>query len=82
MGIGGMNHFQLARWNGEGLASPKYGNIAVKKLTERMLSRGSKNQNLKVKIFAGGTVIGKSSGKFTIDERNIILATDMLSEKN
>lgn len=79
--IGGVNHFQLALWNGEGLASPKYGNIAVEKLIEKMLSLGSQKRNLKAKIFGGGAVIGESNGKFAIGERNIILATDMLADE-
>lgn len=81
LGIGGINHFQLALWNGEGLASPKYGNIAVEKLIVRMLSLGSQKQNLKAKVFGGGAVIGRSSGNFAIGERNIVLATDMLAEE-
>ena len=35
--FGGMNHFMLPLWNGEGLASPKYGNIAIDKLVKKML---------------------------------------------
>ncbi len=81
LGIGGINHFQLALWNGEGLASPKYGNIAIEKLLDKILSLGSQKLNLKAKVFGGGAVIGNSNGKFAIGERNIILATDMLAEE-
>ena len=40
--FGGMNHYMLPMWNGAGLASPKYGNIAIPKLIEQMnaTSRG------------------------------------------
>ncbi|MBF0165687.1 MAG: chemotaxis protein CheD, partial [Magnetococcales bacterium] len=31
---GGMNHYKLPLWNGDGLPSPKYGNIAIAKLIE------------------------------------------------
>ena len=34
--IGGINHYMLPFWNGNGLASPKYGNIATEKLVEKM----------------------------------------------
>ena len=49
--IGGINHYMLPLWNGEGLASPKYGNIAIEKLIERMLYLGSRKSNLQAKIW-------------------------------
>jgi chemotaxis protein CheD len=68
--IGGMNHFMLPLWNGEGLASPKYGNIANEKLLEKMLYLGSKQVNLRAKIFGGGEVIESTIQQFKIGERN------------
>jgi len=38
--IGGMNHFMMPLWNGQGLASPRFGNIAVPRLLEAMLQYG------------------------------------------
>ena len=35
--IGGINHYMLPFWNGQGLASPKFGNIAISKLLEKMI---------------------------------------------
>lgn len=77
---GGMNHFMLPFWNGKGLASPKYGNIAVEKLVEKMLYLGSKKVNLKAKVFGGGDVINNDSNMFHIGERNIELAKSMLAD--
>jgi len=37
-----MNHFMLPLWNGEGLATPKYGTIAMEKLLEQVLAIGCK----------------------------------------
>ena len=51
--IGGMNHYMLPFWNGEGLATPKYGNIAIEKLLSRMLRLGCRKENLVAKIFGG-----------------------------
>ena len=79
---GGMNHYMLALWNGEGLPSPKYGNIAIPKLIENMLKLGCKKQNLQAKIFGGAAVIGNSSGILNIGTRNIVLAEDMLKAEN
>ena len=34
--FGGINHYMLPFWNGQGLASPKFGNIAIHKLLEKI----------------------------------------------
>ncbi len=78
--IGGINHYMLPFWNGEGLASPKYGNIAIDKLIEKMLSYGSVKSHLVAKVFGGGEVIETEAGLFHIGERNIQIALDMLKE--
>ena len=79
---GGMCHYMLPYWNGEGLASPKYGNIAIEKLLEKMYSFGSKKHNIIAKVFGGGEVIDTKTPQFNIGERNIKLAFDVLKEEN
>ena len=69
--FGGMNHFMLPFWNGQGLASPKYGNIAIEKLIEKMLIDGSNKKNLIAKVFGGGEILSNQSELFTIGKRNI-----------
>ena len=44
--IGGINHYMLPNWTGNDLASPKYGNIALDKLIERLQSMGSRVEDL------------------------------------
>jgi chemotaxis protein CheD len=78
--IGGINHFMLPLWNGQGLASPKYGNIAIERLVEKMLSLGCMKNNLQAKVFGGGEVIQTSVTQFNIGARNIKLAFEMLEE--
>ncbi len=78
---GGINHFMLPFWNGEGLASPKYGNIAIAKLIERFLDLGSDHRNLRAKVFGGGIVLNVTNPFMNIGERNIELAMDMLKEE-
>lgn len=79
--IGGMNHYMLPYWNGQGLASPKYGNIAIEKLVDKMISLGCHKHNLKAKIFGGGEVIETQVVQFHIGLRNIELAKQFLEEK-
>lgn len=78
---GGMCHYMLPYWNGEGLASPKYGNIAIEKLLEKMYSFGSEKRNLIAKLFGGGEVIDFKNPQFHIGQRNIKLANEMLNDK-
>ncbi len=78
--IGGINHYMLPLWNGEGLASPRYGNIAITKLLERMEGLGCKKGRLEAKVFGGGEVLRITRGSINVSQRNIILAKDMLAE--
>lgn len=78
--IGGINHFMLPLWNGDGLASPKYGNIAMDKLVDRMLGMGARIINIQAKMFGGGEVLRVTSGVLNVGERNIIYAKNRLDE--
>ena len=75
--IGGINHYMLPLWNGEGLASPKFGNVAIDKLVERMLQLGCTKRNLVAKLFGGASQINSS---MQIGLRNIEIAREMLTK--
>ena len=77
---GGMNHIMLPLWNGEGLATPKYGNIAMEKLLQKVLSIGCRRENLIAKVFGGANVTGTGLEVFMIGDRNVTLSLDMLEE--
>lgn len=77
--IGGVNHYMLPLWNGQGLASPKYGNIAIQKLVEKMQDHGSLINNIQAKVFGGASnLYGESY--YQIGERNIQIARKSLSD--
>lgn len=78
---GGINHFMLPLWNGEGLASPRYGNIAMMKLIEKMIDLGAEKRRLQAKVFGGGDVIAMSNTFMNIGERNVITARDLLERE-
>jgi len=78
--IGGMNHYMLPNWSGNDLVSPKYGNIAIEKLLEKMLMMGSKKSNLTAKVFGGGDLISPQKNSLHIGERNTKVAEIMLIE--
>jgi chemotaxis protein CheD len=81
-GIGGMNHYMLPLWNGEGLPTPRYGNIAIPRLVEKMMHLGCRKKNLRAKVFGGADILVQlKKGDISVGSRNIIIAEDLLAEK-
>lgn len=76
---GGINHYMMPWWNGKELPSPKYGDIAVERLIEKMMAFGSLKQNLVAKVF-GGANQHAFRQKFDIGERNVSIARDLLAK--
>ncbi len=79
-GGGGMNHFMLPLWNGEGLPTPKYGNIAMERLLEHILRLGVRRENLVAKVFGGANLLNTGSSAYPIGTRNIELALNQLED--
>jgi chemotaxis protein CheD len=77
--FGGMNHYMLPLWNGQGLASPKYGNIAIRQLVQKMERLGSNRKDLVAKVFGGGAVLDVSSELFNVGSRNADVAQEELN---
>lgn len=78
--IGGMNHYLLPLWNGNGLKSLKYGNISNERLIEGMLSVGANLKSIQAKVF-GGAVLNIDE-KLSVGPRNVQVALDILKEYN
>lgn len=79
--VAGMNHYMLPLWNGEGLASPKYGSIAIPIMIEKMLVLGAEKKNMQAKVFGGGEVLKVSNAALNVGERNVLLAYDLLERE-
>ena len=79
-GIGGMNHYLVPLWNGNGLQTPKYGNISIPRLIESMVNVGCDIHNMEAKIFGGANVIDVSSTELMIGRKNILIAKEILRE--
>lgn len=80
LGIGGMNHYLLPFWNGNGLQTPKFGNIAIPKLIESMIERGASPRTLEAKIFGGASMNIGASEAMMIGQKNILVAKEILQE--
>jgi len=78
--IGGINHYMMPYWNGEGLESPKYGNVSIVQLFQKMLDFGVKKEDIVCKIFGGAEVLSEQLSVFNVGQRNIELAYKMVAE--
>ncbi len=71
----------LPLWNGNGLASPKFGNIAIEKLYQNLLNKGAASKNIIAKVFGGAEVLATTGGAhFHVGSRNILIAQEILEE--
>lgn len=75
---GGINHYMLPFWNGEGLATPRYGNVAIDALIERLLEFGCLASRLQAKVFGGAAMWDNGNSFIPVGERNRELAWQML----
>lgn len=78
--VGGINHYLLPLWNGEGLPTPKYGNIAIVKLIEKVRAISEHPDQIVAKLFGGASMWEKAEGLLAIGQRNIELAHDLLAQ--
>ncbi len=76
--LGGINHYLLPLWNGEGLPTPKYGNIAIAKLVEKVRACSSPGDRLIAKVFGGASMWEKAQGSLAVGQRNIEFALETL----
>jgi len=79
--IAGINHYLLPLWNGLGLPTPRFGDIAVSMLIERMMAQGSLRKNMVAKIFGGATMWEHGSGVYAVGERNVDLAFRTMAQE-
>lgn len=78
--IGGINHYLLPLWNGEGLPTPKYGNVAIPRLIEKLVALGASRKDLQAKVFGGAAMWDNADSLIAVGQRNIDLAQSFLKE--
>lgn len=83
VGIGGMNHFMLPESSGsawDGVSdSMRYGNVAMERLINDILTHGGIRRRLEIKVFGGGNVL---NGSANIGHRNADFVQEYLSAEN
>lgn len=78
--ISAMNHYLVPLWNGNGLESPKYGNVSIPKMIEKFTQKGAKLRNIEAKVFGGGNINNITSPEMLIGKKNILIAKEILKE--
>jgi chemotaxis protein CheD len=79
---GGMNHFFLPSYNGNGAGLPfaKYGKNATQKLIGLMLVYGSKLSDLTARIYGGADLFYHNLNPFKVGQKNIEIAYETLKK--
>jgi len=77
--IGGMNHFMLPQLAGGAVQSPRFGNVAMKELLDRMVAGGARLPYLRARVFGGSCMFEQMKSAQHLGQKNINLALDFLS---
>jgi chemotaxis protein CheD len=83
--IGGATHFLLPSWDGTGVASPRYGNVAISILLQKLLEAGASRGQLRAKVFGGGCLFNSmresnSRKEQHLGSRNVEMALETLAK--
>jgi chemotaxis protein CheD len=83
--IGGATHYLLPSWDGRGLPSPRYGDVAVSMLLQKLLEGGANRVHLFAKVFGGGCLFDSlrepsSNKEQHLGSRNVEKALEMLAK--
>jgi len=84
-GIGGATHFLLPEWDGRGVASPRYGSVAIPTLLRALVEAGARREMLRARLFGGGCLFeamrGNDSGSERLGDRNAEIALEILAKE-
>ena len=84
--IGGATHYLLPVWDGRGVASPRYGNVAINALLQKLTEAGALKGHLRAKVFGGGCLFDSMRGQNPIREhlgkRNVQMALEILAREH
>ena len=84
--IGGATHYLLPVWDGRGVASPRYGNVAINTLLQRLTEAGAHKEHLRAKVFGGGCLFDSMRGQNSLREhlgkRNLQTAIEILAKEH
>ena len=80
--VGGANHYLLPHGAENGPSSARFGNVAVPRLIQRLISFGSRKRSLEAKVFGGACVLkafGEHEGR--LGRKNVEVAYAVLQRE-
>jgi chemotaxis protein CheD len=80
-GLGGMNHFMLPRWDGKGLASNRFGDVAIRSLIRKMSYLGANPRSIQAHVFGGASPLGLKKSKHQAGRGNVAVAFEVLERE-
>jgi chemotaxis protein CheD len=83
--IGGATHYMLPSWDGRGVPSPRYGNVAISILLQKLLEARADRGQLRAKVFGGGCLFDSlrepnSHKEQHLGSRNVEIALEILAK--
>ena len=79
--IGGVTHYILAQWDRVGAPSPRYGNVAIEMLVNKMSELGSQPERLQAHVFGGACMFESLRlREHSLSTMNIEMALKMLAK--
>jgi chemotaxis protein CheD len=83
--IGGATHYLLPCWDGRGVSSPRYGDVAVSVLLQKLTEVGASRANLRAKVFGGGCLFDSlrepdANKEQHLGSRNVEIALELLTK--
>jgi chemotaxis protein CheD len=83
--VGGATHYLLPAWDERGVASPRYGNVAISALLQELVEKGADRKQLHARIFGGGCLFdafrASSSIEANIGRQNVRVAQEILTNE-
>ena len=76
---GGMNHFMLPQLAGSSASSPRFGNVAMQELLDRMIAAGARVPFIRARVFGGSCMFERMKTSDHLGQKNIHLAVDFLT---
>ena len=79
-GIGGTNHYLLPHHADLGNDSPRFGNVAMRRLLDGVLALGAKRHDLEAKLFGGACVLDAfRANDDHLGAKNVAVARSLLA---
>jgi chemotaxis protein CheD len=81
--IGGATHYMLPQWDGPGVPSTRYGDVALSILLKQFQAHGSAPNDLEAKVFGGACMFAafraEDGSEDHIGSRNVNMAVQVIS---